>query len=67
MNKRVLITLLALAAASTIVGCGRSFSRTADERAHLADTILKSDLEMANDDIDVILMSDRRSRLTRWH
>ena len=67
MNKRLLVMILALMAASTIVGCGRSLARTADERAHQADAVLKSDLEMANDDIDVFLLSDRRSRLTRWH
>ncbi len=67
MNKRLMIVLIAMTAASTVVGCGKSFSRSAEERAHLSDTILKSDLEMANDDLDVLLLSDRRSRLSRWH
>ena len=48
-------------------GCGASFGRTAEERAHMYRSITRSEWDMAKDDMDHFNMMDRRSRLTRWH
>ena len=60
------LTILGLLITGLLTGCA-SFSRTAQEISHKNNAILKSDLQMAVDDLDAFLLADRRSRLSRWH
>lgn len=66
--KTTLVAVLGLMLVlSLISGCGPSFGRTADERAHMYSSVTRSELRMAKDDIDNLLLMESRSRLTRWH
>jgi hypothetical protein len=68
MKLTIYLLLGSFAACGLLTGCGGdSFGRTGEERAHMRRTITHSEYLMAKDDIDVFLMFDRRSRLSRWH
>lgn len=66
MNKTWILRLVCLLGLG-IAGCGASFGRTGSERAHMYSTITRSELRMAIDDFDNIMLMDRRSRLSRYH
>jgi len=58
----LLIVLLILLAGQT--GC--SLTQTQSEHQHTYDTIVHHDLYTIPDDIDMLLMMDRPTRLSRW-
>ncbi len=65
--RRVFLTLAGIMMLGPFLGCGSSFGRTGDERAHMYKSITRSEWRMVKDDIDNFLLMDRRTRLTRWH
>lgn len=60
-------TLLACLLFAALAGCGASFSKTKEERAHQWKTISQAEWGMAADDLDAFLLAERRSRLSKWH
>jgi hypothetical protein len=47
-------------------GCGDGVAYTRRERMHRADVIFENDMKQLNDDWDLFLQNDRKSRLSRW-
>lgn len=59
---------LALLSVPALIGCNsRSLSMTAHEREHMHEQVRTRDSEALREDIDMILLNDRPTRLTRWH
>jgi hypothetical protein len=65
MKKWLLIAVLA--AVSLIqCGCGPGVALTGEERARNWDKYLKLDAKMLVDDLDLFMLADRPSRLSRY-
>ncbi len=58
----LIVLLVALAAVQP--GC--SLTQTQSEHAHVYDRVFYHDVYMIPDDVDLLLMLDRPTRLSRW-
>ena len=51
----------------TLNGCGASMTQTADARDRQWKRIYRYDYLSMQEDIDLVFMKERNTRLTRWH
>lgn len=60
--------MLAILSAIMLVetGCGDGVGYSARERRHRARRVFENDMQQLADDIDVFLLNDKNTRLTRW-
>ena len=64
---RLLLGVLSLFVISAVVGCVPSYGRSVEERRHTYKSVTRAEWQMAQDDFDSFMLSNRKSRLTRWH
>lgn len=63
---RLTLFVLILATISLmLIGCGGTPGETGSERASRYDTIMRSNFSAMKSDLDVILMMDKRSKLSK--
>ena len=62
--RTILLSICLVVFAMTIVGCGGTQSETQAERARRWRMISRSGLGQINDDIDALLMMDKRTKLS---
>ena len=64
LSKLFLLLICLFLAVITFTGCGGTQGETKGERARRWGHIFRSNLGQINDDVDAILLMDRRSKLT---
>lgn len=64
--RRWLLATAILAACGFQMGCGDGVAMTRAERQQSYKRGLERDMQMLNDDIDLFLLNDRPSRLSRF-
>jgi hypothetical protein len=62
--RTILLSICLVVFAMTLIGCGGTQSETAAERGRRWRMVSRSGLGQINDDIDALLMMDKRSKLT---
>jgi hypothetical protein len=66
LMKRWIILAALLASFLLQSGCGDGVAYTRRERQHRWAEFFEDDMEMLNSDIDLFMLNDRPSRLSRW-
>ncbi len=67
MRRTTGLVLLAAALFSLVVSSGCTLTRSSREHSRQIDQVADRDARAIVEDIDILFMTDRPTRLTRWH
>ena len=64
---KALIIGVILCAAAVLTGCAPTMTETSDQHAQRINQQSELQMRMLAEDIDIVLLLDRSSSLTKWH